>query len=145
MDPFSTEIKWKTMEHLLTLNYPSFDMIFNFQPFGINRKSYNPQTMTEFLGDPDYKAYKHTDERTLDALENQYIQKLKEFPMVRVIKTVRIRSGTGSFYYDLIFTTRKRDSPWVKNIDYLKKVIEKLTGYNVSIIFDPKIKPLDQK
>lgn len=145
VDPFSTEIKWETMEKLLKLNYPSFDMIFNFQPFGVNRKSYNPKTITEFLGDSDYNAYKHTDERILEALENQYLQKLRKFPnIVKVIKRVRIKSGTGSFYYDLIFTTRKAGSPWVKNIDYLKKVIEKLTGYSVSIIFDPTIKTLNQ-
>ncbi len=151
VDPFSTEINWSTMEKLLALSYPSFDMIFNFQPFGVNRKSYRPETMRQFFGDLNYNKYhKDTDERTLDAWKDYYIQKLRQYPeKVKTIKTVRIRSGTGGFYYDLyydlIYTTRKaeEEAPWARGIEHLKRTIEKLTGYEVSIFLDPSFRSLD--
>lgn len=147
VDPFSTEIKWSTMEKLLTMRYPAFDMIFNFQPFGVNRKSNKPETLGQFFGDLNYQNYiKDTDEKTLEAWEKYYIQKLKQYPeKVQTIKSVRIRSGTGGFYYDLLYTVRKEEeeAPWTKGINHLKGTIEKLTGQDVSIILDPTIRSLD--
>jgi len=145
VDPFSTEIKWNTMEKLLKMRYPAFDLIFNFQPFGINRKSYNFKTISEFLGIKEHESWKHASDKVLDTLENTYIRKLKQYSeKIKRVETIRIRSGTGSFYYDLIYATRKSEAPWAGNIDHLKRMIERLTGYEVSIIFDPTIQPLDR-
>lgn len=153
VDPYSTEINWETLEKLLKLKYPSFDMIFNFQPFGVNRKSYNPKTILQYFGDMSKevsqrryyrKLYKVRDDKTLEFLEQCYIQKLKEFPnMVRTIRAVRIKSGTGSYYYDLIYTTRKETAPWVRDIDLLKPTLEGLTGQDISIMVDPTFRSLD--
>jgi three-Cys-motif partner protein len=153
VDPYSTEINWETLEKLLRLEYPSFDMIFNFQPFGVNRKSYDAKTILQYFGDMseevtkrrDYrKLFKDRDDKTLEFLEDCYIQKLREFPnMVRTIRTVRIKSGTGSYYYDLIYTTRKKVAPWVRDIDLLKPTLEGLTGQDISIMADPAFRSLE--
>jgi len=146
VDPFSTEIHWKTMEKLLTARYPAFDMFFNFQPFGINRKSYHPETLPAFFGDEGYKEYLEIAEEDskLDALKNYYIQKLQKFEeKIKTISTIRVKSGKGGFYYDLIYTTRKKDPAWLRGIKHLRKIVEGMTGMDVSIIFDKSFRSLD--
>lgn len=139
VDPFSTEIHWSTMEKLLSLRYPAFDMFFNFQPFGVNRKSYMPETLPAFFGDDGYKeCLKSGEEIRLDALESYYIRKLKKFEMAKTVHTIRVESGKGGYYYDLIYTTRKEQPRWIGGIEHLGKVIESLTGHEVAIILDPK-------
>lgn len=145
VDPYSTEIHWSTMEKLLSLKYPSFDMIFNFQPFGVNRKSYRPETLIQYFGDEEYKKYlKVPKEKRLDMLESYYIQKLKRYRMVKTVRVIRITSGKGGFYYDLIYTTRKEKPPWLPAIEHVKTMIGGFTGYEVSIIFDPLFLSLDK-
>jgi three-Cys-motif partner protein len=141
VDPFSTEIHWATVEKLLYMGYPAFDMIFNFQPFGVNRKSYRPETLSAFFGDEGYKKYI---DFGLEALESYYIYKLKQFDMVNTYRVIRIASGKGGYYYDLIYTTRKEKPPWIKGIEHLKKIVEKLTGYEVSVILDPSLPSLEK-
>ncbi|MDI6655846.1 MAG: three-Cys-motif partner protein TcmP [Candidatus Hydrothermarchaeota archaeon] len=141
VDPFSTEIHWSTMEKLLSLSYPAFDMFFTFQPFGVNRKSYMPDTLPAFFGDKEYKKYLNLG---LDALESYYIQKLRQFKMVKTVHPIRVDSGKGGYYYDIIYTTRKESPPWIKGIEHLKNVVERLTGYEVSVILDPTLPSLDK-
>ncbi len=147
VDPFSTEIHWATMEKLLSLRYPAFDMIFNFQPFGINRMSYQPKTLSAFFGDDGYKEYLEVaeEESKLDALRNYYVQKLKKFKeKIKTIETIRVSSGKGGFYYDLIYTTRKERPSWIEGIKHLGKMVGKMTGADVSIMFDKKQPSLDK-
>jgi len=141
VDPYSTEIHWNTMKKLLSLAYPSFDMIFNFQPFGINRKSYSPETLIDYFGDEEYNKYLRK-QNVLDLLESYYIQKLKKYKMVKTTKIIKIESGKGGFYYDLIYTTRKDKPQWLPAIEHIKKMTEKFTGYEVSIISDPLLPSL---
>lgn len=146
VDPYSTEIHWRTMEKLLSSKYPAFDMIFNFQPFGVNRKRYMPEELPLFFGDTKYKKLiphgliENKVESILQKLEAHYTQKLIKYSdKIKTINPIRIRSGKGGYYYDLIFTTRKKlqESAWLQGIEHLKTMIEKSTGYEVSIILDP--------
>ncbi len=145
VDPYSTEIDWSTLEKFLNLEYPKFDMIFNFLPFGVNRQSNHDDKMCKFFGDEDYKKclVKHSTER-LQSLEDHYIENLKKYPNnVKVIHKIRIKSGK-SFYYDLLYTTRKDNPSWIKGVEHLGKTIEKLSGYEVSVILDPCASTLDE-
>ncbi len=144
VDPFSTEIEWKTIERLLLLEYPRFDMIFNFQPFGVNKKSYMEETLPKFFGDTEYEKFLSVQQnKKLEELESCYIEKLKKFNMVKTVRTTRVSSGgSGGYYYDLIYTTSKENAKWIGSIEHLKKVIEKLTGHEVSIITDPTLPSL---
>jgi len=141
VDPYSTEIKWSTMEKLLSLNYPAFDMIFNFQPFGINRKSCYEDTLPSFFGEAGYQKYLGN----LELLESYYIEKLRKFKMAKTTKIIKIESGgSGGFYYDLIYATRKEFPGWINAIEHIKSMIESTTGHEIKIIADPSLPRLDK-
>lgn len=145
VDPFSTEINWSTMEKFLTLKYPSFDMIFNFQPFGVNRKKTKAKIMANFFGDDSYITCLDVSdvENKLDILREHYIKKLMQYENnVKTVHTIRVRSGKGGFYYDLLYTTRKEDPGWEPGINHLARKIERISGKDVEIILDPKQKTL---
>lgn len=143
VDPWSTQINWRTMEKLLSLKYPGFDMIFNFQPFGVNRKSSNPKIMTQFYGDDNYKlCLNKTGKLKFNALKNYYIEKLKKFNSVNFVYNIRVSSGYG-FYYDLLYTTRKEYPRWKGGIINLAKRIKKISGKDVTVVLDPNASSLD--
>jgi three-Cys-motif partner protein len=146
VDPFSTEIEWSTMEKILSFRYPAFDMLFNFQPFGINRQIHDEMEMKKFFGDEGYKeCWLDNEDGRLDALRDYYIRKLKLFS--RRIKTIpepiRVRSGGSGFYYDLIYATRKDDPDWISGINHLGEVVRNISGTDVSLIFDKNQPPLE--
>jgi three-Cys-motif partner protein len=149
VDPYSTEIKWSTMEKLLSIKYPFFDMIFNFLPFGINRKmTKKSEDVIDFFGEPAFAGnIEFSGEGVLDRLESYYIQKLRKFSdKIKTIKTIRIQGGTGAggFYYDLLYTTRKENPAWIKGIEHLKEMLEKMSGSEVNIIIDPNMPSLEK-
>lgn len=144
VDPWSTQINWETMEKLLSLKYPAFDMIFNFQSFGVNRKSHNPELMCQFFGDEGYKScLKITSGKPkFEALKKYYIQKLKQFDSINTVYNIKVSSGNG-FYYDLLYTTRKENPKWKGGIKHLAKMIGHLSGRDVAVILDPNASSLD--
>jgi len=149
VDPYSTEIQWSTMEKLLSLEYPAFDMFFNFQPFGINRKSYRPETFPNFFGEDGYELYERyltlrNEDHKLEKLKDYYVSKLREFDVVGHVDSIKISSGTCGYYYDLIYTTRISDPKWAAGITHLANKVENITGSVIQKIFDPTVITLDR-
>ncbi|OPY26020.1 MAG: hypothetical protein A4E28_02734 [Methanocella sp. PtaU1.Bin125] len=143
VDPFSTEIHWSTMDKLLSMRYPHFDMLFNFNSFGINRKTSWEKYLPQFFSDESYKKCLSVPQtKRLDCYKEIYINKLKQYKNVKTLKVIKISSGSG-FYYDLIYTTRKENAGYAKGIDHLKSIIEKMTGFDISVTTDSSMRTLD--
>jgi hypothetical protein len=60
-----------------------------------------------------------------ECLKERYIGCLTEQGRDRIRTVIPIKvSGSGDYYYYLLFTTRKSDSGWIQGIERIKAMVE---------------------
>ncbi len=129
IDCENMEVEWVTIQKLLN---KSGDLIINFQSCGAARAIKAAQCdiphskLAKFFGVEVKKIKEGGLNR--DDLCNLYISNIKKSGR-DVCFYIRIKSDEGSFFYDLIFATRrtKGRNPWLKAVIYTKKKVERTT------------------
>lgn len=123
IDPFKFNLDWNTMKKILDIRS---DIMFIFMTNLIYRSISKCRTdgstpaLDKLYGNSDWK-----DCHDGTAALNLYITKIKNRRPTAVIETIRI-TGVNSFYYDMIFITRKtrNENPWMNGIRKVKAEIE---------------------
>ncbi|MEM3896885.1 MAG: three-Cys-motif partner protein TcmP [Archaeoglobaceae archaeon] len=127
IDPFKWELKMKTLEKLLEIEYGdifiTFQAILTAKEIGKeNLTTESKKEISDFLGLSEEEWRKLGSE---EAVKNYYIGRIKEFR--QTVEEITIRSGKGYKYY-LIFATRQKDPRWINIIKNLKNFIESFSG-----------------
>jgi len=141
IDPYSMEIKWKTMEKILNLQHS--DIMFVFQTIQ-NPRGRMGMSFKEFFKNPKEASdifEKLPEGQGREALLNFYIKEMietrKNVEKNVLYETVRV-SAPPNFYYDMIFLTRKTKggSPWMDGVRQGKKQVENSSSTEVEKILD---------
>ncbi len=153
VDPYCVEIKFSTLKRFIDEPYLYFDMYLTFNFTGIARilgdAPNNPNKatiLTEFFGNDSWRNC--IEEGSIrNCLRNLYPRRLKEEggDKIKYVKAIEVKSGTSPFLYDLIFTTRKENSPWLMGIDRIKRMVELCNGVAVRNTLDlPSLEVFDE-
>lgn len=142
IDPFSTELSWKSMEIVLNLNA---DIFFLYQtgqiPRGIPVAKKPDANIMNFF--KDYEMALEVFENKLEQNKPRALFELYKNDVLNtrgpdtLMENIRIR-GPGVFYYDMLFITRKTrgGNPWFRAVTTLKKKIEFESGESVMRVLD---------
>ncbi len=162
IDPWSTELDWKTMEKILALDA---DIIFNLQSAelarGIIQQGELTSSAKSFFRDPETvrKLFSDSDANKPELILNMYASDILKFRKdidskkrtYRETKVFRIKiKGTTSYFYDLLFITRltANKSPWLAGLASAAKEINDINPKMVDLALDVlsgKQKTLDSR
>lgn len=127
VDPYSmSQINWDGLAQIMKAS-PG-DLVINFPTTEPKRTT--QEIAESFFGTGAVRGLL-TAETTEQDLLDFFLARLQEHRPV--VRTVRIQSGEGRFYYDLVYATRKTrsDSKFVAAIDEVRARVEGLTGADV--------------
>jgi three-Cys-motif partner protein len=131
IDPYKWEISWSSLEKLLSIEYG--DVMITLQALLVAKEigkylKSKPlslgETIKRFLGEEDESILEGLG--TELALKDYYIEKVREYR--EFVVDIKIRSGSGSYEYFLIFASRKANPPWASYITKMKNFVESFSG-----------------
>jgi len=123
IDPYAMEFTWDTMKKILDIKS---DILLNYMTTNtyraINKCKLDNKTtaLNNFFGDEGWKKCNSAS----DALA-LYQNNIKNYRKNALIKTIKV-PGKSSFYYHMIFITKKtkNENQWMRGIDKVKEEIE---------------------
>jgi three-Cys-motif partner protein len=137
LDNEGMDANWETIEELTPKPYG--DLLINLptsQGVSRNVTIENPQSASKFYG-LDFNEHQLPETGLRPYLRNLYLERLSERNR-GVQCSTQIDANVGSYYYDMIYATRRTDggSEYVEVIEYVKEFIEKVHAGDVDILLD---------
>lgn len=133
IDNQGLDVEWSSISELTPTPYG--DLLINLPiAQGIGR-NVDTDAAAKFYGDPRKKLARGRTNR--EQLLDRYQEKLYDRDR-EVQASTRVYSNIGSFYYDLIYATRKIDdgNGYMEVIDYVKQFIESVHSGDVDRMID---------
>jgi three-Cys-motif partner protein len=132
LDPYKWEISWSMMEELLSIEYGDIMMTFQARLVAKEIGKYLKQgipslgdNIRRFLGEKNENAIEKLG--TEKAVRKYYLEKIREHR--KFVLDIKVKSGKRkSFWYYLVFASRKKDPPWKRYIIEMKKLVESFSG-----------------
>ena len=130
VDPFGFNCNFSTLQRFISSG-PAFDMFFNLQvgpiarSLGRDASGVTDETMLrEFFPDDSWrKCIGSQDIR--ECLKGRYVDCLKRYGGDKINRVEPIMiSGSGDYYYYLLFTSRKEHSGWLQGIERIREMVE---------------------
>lgn len=127
VDPYNMSgISWGGLSALMS--HDRGDILMNFQTTQVKR-------VTNEIAEAVYGDGRVIEYRDRQASEEEMLALFLDRMRTRrpVTETIRVRSGTNRYYYDLIYASAatRGDNPWMKMVRSLKKRVESLDGKRV--------------
>ena len=130
VDPFGFNCKFSTLRRFISSG-PAFDMFFNLQVGSLVRSLgrdasgvTNEAMLREFFPDDSWMECKGSQD-IRECLKERYIDCLKRHGGTKINRVEPILiSGSGDYYYYLLFTSRKEHSGWLHGIERIREMVE---------------------
>jgi three-Cys-motif partner protein len=130
VDPFGFNCKFSTLQRFISSG-PAFDMFFNLQVGSLARSMgrdasgvTDEANLREFFPDDSWMECKDSHDYR-ECLKERYIDCLLRYGGTKINRVEPILiSGSGDYYYYLLFTSRKEHSGWLRGIERVREMVE---------------------